>query len=255
MGDWPVFFTGFLELYNNADTTVYLDGIIVGTTLPISNDYTNFPCAAYQSLTIDPDALWARRMDRFPGAGRDHPLAPGHTTVIATDAIDHSVIVPGALDLRGANWDFTGPTDVNNPSVPGMLDIGLTPMVLGHGTFYGGQFTSVVFLALPLDVSALPRQRDPFSGGEYARVPRQSVIEVVALRSPYQSAFSPCPEVVHANFDRQPAYLIGLGDADFPFSAQRKVAITRADGRKLLQHTRTAAADFFRGHRTPGSIP
>jgi hypothetical protein len=251
-GDYP--FTGFLELYNNGDTTVYLDGMIVGETLPLSYDFPKFPCAAYETLTNDPDALWARRLDRFPGQGRDYPLGPDATTVIATDAIDHRSFVSGALDLRDANFDFAGPADVHNPTVPDMIDVGLSPMVLGHGTFYN-VLTSVVFVALPLNVTALPRQRVPVDGSEWAAVPRAAVLDVVALRSPFEAGYPRCPTVIHRNFDRLPADLIGLGDQDFAFSANRKVAVTRTGGRKILQHTRTARADFYRGPRTPHIIP
>jgi hypothetical protein len=172
--------------------------------------------------------------------------------VIATDAIDHSAIWPGALDLSHADFEFVGTADADNPSVPNTISIGLGKSPSGHGLILWNGFGVVTFVALPLDVAPLPRQRI-LNGNEYARVPRAKILDVVALLS--TQSFTPCPHLVHNNFDRHPARMMSDDYSDVIASVNRKVAYTRADGRKILQHTRTAATDFLRGPRTPGWLP
>jgi hypothetical protein len=122
----------------------------------------------------------------------------------------------------------------------------------GHGLILSG--TAVVaFVAVPLDVASLPEQKTRVGNHLYLRVPRGKILDVVALLTASPNTF--CPHLVHSNFDRYPARMTSAGTWDPVSSVSRKVAYTRADGRKILQHTRTAASDFFRGTRTPGRLP
>lgn len=123
-------FGGFLELYNNSDTTVYLDGVLVAD--PFSNALHaptegtgGADCVKNATYQNDPAGLWTEFMAAFPGTGRDFPLAPGKTVVVATDAIDHRPFFADMLDLRGANFEFIGSADVDNPAVPNMIERGV----------------------------------------------------------------------------------------------------------------------------------
>jgi len=243
-------FGGYLELANNSDTTVYLDGLVIGMAYSLAQEYRPGQCAASEGTTNDPDGIWTRYFDSLPGTGRTYPLAPGRTAVIATDAIDHSVIWSGGLDLSHADFEFIGDADVDNPSVPNTIDIGLAPYWFGHGLILAG-LSVVAFVALPLDVAALPMT----PGHDYARVPRAKILDVVALLSTFPLAYPLCPHLVHSNFDRHRARLMEGYNVGVTYSVTRRVAYTRADGRKILQHTRTAIADFVRGPRTPGWLP
>lgn len=243
---------GYLELANNSDTTIYLDGLVVGMGYAMEGAYASLSCADAESFSNDPEGIWTRHFDSLPGTGHTYPLAPGETAVIATDAIDHTVMQVGALDLSRADFEFVGLADADNPGVPNTISIGLSPDGSGHGLIMSGNAV-VAFAALPLDVAALPRQRTRTTGNEYARVPRARILDVVALLSTLP--FTPCPHLVHDNFDRHAARLVSGDVWDAPASVGRRVAYTRADGRKILQHTRAAAADFFRGPRSPGWLP
>jgi hypothetical protein len=248
-------FGGFLELVNNSDTTVYLDGLVIGEGFAQAADFVPGRCAQFEGWTNDPDGIWSRYFDSLPGTGHDYPLAPGATAVIATDAIDHSGMVSGGLDLRGANFEFVGTADADNPGVPNTVSIGPTPYWFGHGLFLNELLDEVVFVALPVDVAALPRERTPQDQNEYARVPRDRMLDVIALLSVFQFPEPLCPHLVHRNFDRYRARLMQDDMEEFFHSISRKVAYTRADGRKILQHTRTSNTDLFLGPRTPGQLP
>jgi len=249
---------GFLELANNSDTTVYLDGLVIGLGLAVSDESVWNYCEMFEAWSDDPDGIWTHWFDSLPGTGHTYPLAPGAVAVIATDAIDHSAIVSGGLDLSHADFEFIGESDADNPTVPNSIRLGPEPDRLGHGLILSQTLDAVVFVALPLDTSALPRQMLPRTDRVYFRVPRARIVEAISLLTTYQIPYPLCPRLVNPNFDRYRARLM----VDEPWapgaglhSVQRKVAYIRADGRKILQHTRTTNADFFWGLRSPGQLP
>jgi hypothetical protein len=247
-------FGGFLELHNNADTTVYLDGMLLARGFELAYDYPNFPCSWYTSITDDPDGIWARLIQEFPGTGRDYPVAPGQTIVIATDAIDHRELHWSGIDLRSADFEFTGVPDVDNPAVPNMIDVGLVN--LEHGLRWD-VLASVVVVALPADVAALPHGRPrPESTTDWVRVPREKILDALWIRPNYAGATYPeCLRLVNRNFDRQGAAMRGTDEiAEVNYSLSRRILPFVVNGRRVLQHTRTGNADFIRTVRNPGTL-
>ena len=118
----------------------------------------------------------------------------------------------------------------------------------------------VVFVALPVDTAALPRQVAAGTGQHmYLRVPRASILDVVSLLSTWNFPYPLCPQLVNRNFDRYRARLMYITVGNEPdagrYSVQRKVALTTPGGWKILQHTRTSKEDFFLGPRTPFRLP
>jgi hypothetical protein len=200
--------------------------------------------------------VWALHADSLPGTGRTYPLAPGATAVIALDAIDHSTLRPTGLDLRAADFEFLGEADVDNPTVPNTTPL-LEPNRYfgGHGLLLSHTLEEVVFIALPVDVASLPRQVF-HTGDKYARVPRERILDVISLLIPQDHGYQACPHLVHPDFDRNRARMMHNNYQPGPvFSVSRKVALTRTDGRKILQHTRNTNTDFFVSPRTPGQLP
>jgi len=255
-------FGGYLELANNSDTTVYLDGLVIGEAYSQSSELRSpHTCRESESFSNDPNGVWARLFDSLPGTGHDYPLAPGATAVIATDGIDHSVMSPEGLDLSHADFEFVGTSDADNPTVPNTVSIGFELPFFGHGLYLNKLLEEIVFVALPVDVAALPRQISEPNDRTYGRIPRANILDVIVLQSTYivTSSTTPlCPHLIHNNFDRYRAVLmVSSVGTETPgrYSVQRKVAYTRADGRKILQHTRTSNADFFLGLRTPFQLP
>jgi hypothetical protein len=256
-------FGGYIELYNNADTTIYLDGKIIGRGISWLRDYDSptVSCAAMERWRNDPDGIWTAFLDAFPGSGRDHALAPGHAVVVATDAIDHSQFVAGLPNLSGADFEFHGSNDVDNPAVPNMLDVGLREWgagILGHGLWFV-DLSLVVFITEPLDVGSLPLDNLPVVNPAHVRVPRAAVLDVLSsIATPELEASltylnPPCPQLVNAVFDRQYAGL--LEDVAIK-GVQRRVFTTLPDGRVILLRTKSSATDFVsRRPPTPGQVP
>lgn len=111
------FYDQYVELYNAADTTMYLDGIIL----------------TRQAQTYYPDqdevpyvrAIYAYQFPGTPVTGREYPIEPGQFVVIAADAIDHSVWNAKSVDLSNADWECFNPlgSDYDNPAVPNIVNI------------------------------------------------------------------------------------------------------------------------------------
>ena len=251
-------YDGYLELANNSDTTVYLDGLVIGLGFATADASVWNWCEVYAPVMNDPDGIWTHWFDSLPGTGHTYPLAPGARAVIATDAIDHSAIVAGGLDLSHADFEFVGEMDADNPAVPNSIRLGPEPDRMGHGLILSSVLYAVVFVALPIDTAALPRQVLPNTEDRvYFRVPRARVLETISLLATFEFNAPLCPHLVDRSFDRYRARVMvgNRGTGGPTLSVNRKVALTRPDGRKILQHTRTSNTDFFLGPRTPGQLP
>jgi hypothetical protein len=251
-GDY--FFGQFIELYNNSDTTIYLDGKTLMKGFPGTFDYPMFPCSLYTPFNQDPLGIWGRHIYRFPGTGVNHRLDPGETVTIAVDAIDHSTIVGGGLNLTSADFEFRGSSDVDNPGVPDMISIGSSDggYTLGHGLLLH-ENREVLVLAEWVDPATLPSAQITNIGNPYNRIPAALILDVITLRREFQESYPQCAEsAVHPQFDAQDAKLLTRYDAN---SAQRRVLFVDSLGRKVLQRTGTSSVDIIAGSPTPGSIP
>lgn len=256
IGNYP--FGGFLELYNNADTTIYLDGMIIGEGWESSLGTPIFPCAMSGPWRDDPQGIWARFFSLMPGSGRQYPLLPGRVSVIATDAIDHRSLIPGGLDLRGADFEFEGLLDADNPAVPNVKDIGRVSYPSGHGSMFG-HAVAVPFVSLPVDISSL-LVAFPFGTGSnssYARFPADRILDAVSIGRKYLEGFPDCPPLVNSRFDREASRARGTRNEieEYSFSISRRVTPVLSSGRRVLQHSRSGNADFVRTPRTPGALP
>ena len=248
------FYSGYLRLYNNADTTAYLDGMIVGTGFAAQFGYPSFGCELDRPYSEDPAGIWSLHFVQLPGTGTQYPLPPGHTAVLVTDAIDHRPLFPSGLDLRGAAFEYYGASDVDNPAVPNAPEVG-EPTPGGHGLTWLA-LANVVFLALPLDPTALHRETvGPNQDLRWARIPTEKLIEVMAIKTTYRSGYPECDRIVLPNLDREPVKLLG-SDPNDDFRAYRRLEVPfTIGGQAVLQHTRWSALDFRITPRTPFARP
>jgi hypothetical protein len=256
------YFGTYLEIYNNSDTTIYLDGKIVGEGPPYTRDATRavsgISCADGAPFQLDPDGLWSRWFEQIPGSGRQYPLAPGQAVVLATDAIDHRTVHRDLQDLSGARFESKGTTDPDNPGVPNLRSIGpAAPYTLwGHGMIYGID-GEILFVSDAVDVISLPRSSVPGFSVQFARIPRASVLDVLTTgRIPDLEAVATlplCPQLINPAFDLQAGL---LWDYRSFLSVARKVFTTLPDGRVILLRTRSTANDFVDNVApSPGRVP
>lgn len=150
----------FTEIYNNSDSTIYLDSVIVADA---SYGYT------------EEDVIHSVHAYMFPGSGKDHPLAPGEMIIIAQDAINHSAINPNSIDLTGAQFEYyvSGTGDVDNKDVPNMIQ-------LHHK--YGNDFLYSVMN----DAICILKTRDPYARGyddfDCILLPKADILDGVEYR-------------------------------------------------------------------------
>ncbi len=250
-------FGGFLELYNNSDTTLFLDGMVVARGLDHELDYPLYPCGGeYHTFSADARGIWTLGYQVFPGAGHDYPILPGHDIVIATDAIDHRPFYPGAMDLSHADFEFVGAADPDNPAVPNMVNTGYDRDLQGHGLFWQ-DLGAIAVVAMPLDTAALTTAVYPgTSTFAFPRIPGDKVLDVVAMRAVRDYGYALCPSILNPQFDREP--FVGRGAdvvAEFLYSVSRRAADLPNGGRPILRDTRSSDADLVRTIRTPGVVP
>ncbi len=242
----------YFEIYNNSDTTIYLDGKVMGQGFPDVYDFAPVrPCAAQASMRLDPQGIWTYQFERFPGSGRDYPLPPGAVAVVATDAIDHRPFAPTAPDLRGADFESIGTADVDNPAVPNMIREGVVELPRGYS-----QLAGVVFLADVVDVEALPVRQD-VAGRSFQSVPADRILDVTSYLLDYEeNPYPVCPQVVAPRFDRRwfPMPLPDDGTGYSNQSHHRIPLLTLPDGRTVLQDTNDSRTDFRVGDYSPGTV-
>jgi len=253
-------YSEYLELANNADQTIYLDGMLVGmgyTWWEDGSRWGHHACVDTETMRHDSAGVWSPMMWQIPGTGMEHPLAPGAAAVLAVAAADHTGIHPSTLDLSGAEFEFGLPGVADNPAAANLEWLG--PHAPGEvaGTSLG-LVDALWFIAAPAEVATFPKAFDPGFVDrkiEYWRVPRELLLDVAyiwwddtggVLWDPV-----PCHDPVHPDFDRLPGGFVR--EFDLYHSAQRRSVVV--DGRRRLLDTQTSAVDFTMAERTPGWLP
>lgn len=252
----------YIEVYNNSDTTIYLDGKILAGGLwfvwesELSQSSLD-NCTEFESWRMDPDGVWSEKHLRFPGTGREYPLAPHEARVVASQGIDHSEVHPGLNlpDLSVADFEVVGAgQDVDNPAVPNMEHAGFRPSVdaLGRG-LVDTYFTA--FIADNVDLESLPADELPLRDPDYRRFPAATILDLITVyRDPATLDWDTqvCDHLVSPLFDRQAA---PISDGLAGNSIHRRVLGTTRAGYPILQRTKTSAVDLVRGPRSPGRVP
>ncbi|UCG86677.1 MAG: hypothetical protein JSW71_22730, partial [Gemmatimonadota bacterium] len=263
LGTASGFPTMYLEIYNNSDSTWYLDGMILGHTYYVFAETVGLPCSASQEVRDDANALHARELLEFPGDGTDYPIGQGETRVVAMVAIDHTAAWPSGSDLSGADFEVGQSGVGDNPAVPNMIDVG--PASYTYGGFGPPPYltTHVTFLARPLDVASLPVVSRNSRGLGHLGIPKDSLLDVVAVETLWPDedlVHAPCIPMLHPDFNR---YQGGFKDISFgsdevweaTYSLQRRVLRYGEGGRAILSNTHTTAADMTWKLLTPGTLP
>jgi hypothetical protein len=118
----------FVEIYNNSDSVIYLDGLCMAVIDPI-NSVTVSPWKDDHGNLLDrlPNVFqtWM-----WPGTGNDYPLEPRTSTVVALDAMDHQSDTAGnpssPVNLSNAQWETycaASTSDVDFPSAANLMQI------------------------------------------------------------------------------------------------------------------------------------
>ena len=127
----------YMEIVNNSDEVQYLDQVIIGAMLSLS---TPNPWVGTDGKQLDKYPLYGI-VAAFPGTGKEYPLQPGKSVVIANDAKDWSS--DGAVNLANADWECYVPdagqadADYDAPNLEIVYNLE-NQRRLGVGFFGGG---------------------------------------------------------------------------------------------------------------------
>ncbi len=154
------FYDQFTELYNNTDSILYVDGLILAN--------------AYRNFMSDTKFIHASTVWQFPGSGKEYPIMPGEFIVVAQDGIDHRLSHPKSIDLRTADFEYynerTDGRDLDNPEVKNMIKI---KMGTQFDWNYGVGSDAIILARVP-DINTLGQD-----GDGYLLIPVETVLDGV----------------------------------------------------------------------------
>jgi len=268
----------FIEIYNNSDSVLYADSLYIAEALGIQNfTSTNIyrqPNSQYDwsksqgmpsNIDANNDYIYARTLLMIPGSGRQYPVQPGSSIILAQTAINHKSPFTGAdgktisvrdpsltIDLSGADFEaYYAPflprplaSDIDNPSVPNVdvLSYNGTDLVLETS----GRMGYVIFKNKgTVDVKNFPRYPFPTvappsaNTDRYYQVPVSYIIDGVECQTNVANS-------------RVPKKLVTSLDALYTsvpngiYSSQSVIRKTESiiNGRRILKDTNNSAEDF-----------
>ncbi len=243
------FYDGFIEIYNNSTETLYADGLLFGNTKAASTSSTGFYGFITQGST---DAHLAFVL-KIPGTGKDHPVEPGKSIVIAIDGINHKTdpngnanspvnLGPGIADFEVYYTANPNTPDTDNPEVPNI------EIVYAYSTtlfdYVPGVFGSGLVIFKHDNPASLERSTEPNSTAstQYVKVPKEYIID--GLDAAANSTITADRKRLPTNID---AGMNTVGGTYTGTSLKRKVK-QEINGRKVLLDTNNSSNDFQVGN-------
>ena len=227
----------YIEIFNNSDEVVYIDGKYLGLAESVSP-------AAYPA-SENPDSIYMRQICRFPGAGTEHPIQPGGSIVVAAkSARNHQESALNTVDLSHADFEVKVMEGSGNPDVPMLPIISNSTKIQTLNLISGGP-NAVVLFETDEDVLSWPEvyQRGKTSGEMFRRIHKSVVIDgVECLKKPAQT--DPDVNTKRLQQDIDAGYItITAINGNNHESVDRKVS-RYENGRYYLTDTNNSSADF-----------
>lgn len=247
----------YYEIVNNSDEVQYLDQVILGsmTLLSAPNPWKNeagqlmdkYPCNGY--------------VVAFPGTGKEHPIQPGESVVIANDATNHKAAgYENRPDMTRANWEvyranatmFTD-TDYDAPNMDIVYCNATTMKGFALGMFGQGLIMAKLPEGVtPADFAAqaenLMTEPNSTKTTKYLMIPSKYMLDAVEIFDQTSSAqYHTLLTKDDAGFTTTPAWSA---------KSVRRKAIEIKNGRVYYQDTNDSSKDFLKEQPlTPGSHP
>jgi hypothetical protein len=234
----------FHEIYNNSTDTIFVDSLCIADVYGPAGQIN--PGTRPTEFQNDPNNVYVNSIWMIPGTGRQRPLAPGQSIIIAQDGINHRADTAFAgvenrtVDLSRADWETFNERpdnrDADSPTVPNLVRVYFTGgfdwlvPVFGPGI--------VIFKAYPNMLA--DSVRVPGSSPAFApriRIANSRIIDAFeALQNPQSGNFKRIPAALDAGF-------VSTSDTYSSKSARRKLA-RRVGTRVILQDTNNSGNDF-----------
>lgn len=221
----------FIDVRNDSDGVIYLDGLLVGDAFGAAGEIN--PGQPTSPFRDDPDFVYLSNVFRIPGSGTDHPLLPGETVTLAHDGTNHQP--DSVLDLSGADFEAfieSSGKDDDWPTVPNLEVVHFT----GGFDWLMPVFGPAVVIARVDDPATLERVPEPgFPDYELVALPIEAVVDgVECLMDGDSEDYKRLPPGVDATF-------VYVSDTYTGESVRRRVG---SDEVPTLVDTGSSAADF-----------
>lgn len=275
----------FVEIYNNSNEVIYMDSLYVGNTLANNGKLSagalpwDWSKAVGMPANIGnptKDYIYARYLFMIPGTGKQYPLNPGESMVLATTAINHaqpytgntgeqvSVIDPSlTVDLSQAAFEtylvdydraqaedptkFTPfKTDLDNPAVPNLkvLFAGSS----NEWTFDATGREDFFIFKTNEDVSKWKAYPNPevMPGNVtpktklYPQIPIKYVLDAMEIIPPVPA--NKIPKRLQDALDAAGTFVTG---GQYSSQSLVRKTLKTVNGRRILQDTNNSASDFF----------
>lgn len=227
----------FVEIFNNSDEVVYIDGKYLALTESKS------PPAFLPA--DDPNYIYTRQIVRFPGQGTDYPVLPGKSIVIAArSARDHRVNASKSVDLSDADFEVKDTDGMGNPAVKALTMYSSSTSLRNLNLISGGP-NAIFLFETEENVLDWPEFYTPGSstGERFRQVPVSTVIDgVETLRNSAGTGPNPSLKRLHNHIDAGFSFISALSGY-VNESIERKVSRIE-DGRIILQDTNNSTVDF-----------
>ncbi|RCR65569.1 DUF4876 domain-containing protein [Larkinella punicea] len=231
----------FVEIYNNSDQVIYLDGLCIADVHGVSGQIN--PNSAPTDFKTDAAHVYLSSVWRIPGTGQQHPLEPGKSIIIAQDGINHKTDPAGnpssPVNLANAEWETYNERpdnrDTDSPAVPNLERLYFTGgfdwlvPVFGPGLviFRTPDFSKLEKAVIPSSPTLEPRIKLPVA---------QVIDTFEALQDGNSGGFKRIPVAQDAGF----VFASGTYTSE---SFRRKTATT-LNGRRILQDLNNSGSDF-----------
>lgn len=274
-GKMPYMRDNFYEIYNNSDVTLYLDNCVFGF---LEGNQGKVPSAWMENGELMKEyPLGYYTVAWISQTGKDYPVEPGKSVVIASQALNHTAEtetmynpdVAGAMvspvDLSHADYevcliDYKPAVALDNPDVPNMT------VIFHNGTqnYFNLPYTgnAIILAKLPDGVDPIAFATDEANlkskpdgtapSSKYLMIPQEYVLDGLNI---VNNADKANQRVVRLRAEVDAGILF----MQAPYkgkSARRKVESITPDGRVIFKDTNNSLEDFlFDQVPTPGIIP
>lgn len=238
----------YFKIHNNSDDILYADGLLI-----IQSEFMTVEKQDYRPNIMATDFA-AGSIIMLPGSGKEYPIKPGESIIIAEDAINHKEYNPNSIDLRNANFEIYDEEmdDVDNPSVKNTISI------FSSMTMHNRGFTSYAIARLPEGMTVnqyiseynysyeydfvYDGQTFPMSNDAY-RVPNDWIIDAVNLSAKIGFQWI----VTAPSLDIGWTYCSSneSDSARYGKSVRRKILSVSINGSQILVDTNNSTIDFI----------
>ncbi len=245
----------YMKLYNNTDHVIYADGIaFFETTFMSVQKFEYSPDIKESAVAVD--AVYV-----VPGSGKDYPVEPGKSLLIADNGMNHKELNENSIDLSHADFEWYDEsmnpafTDIDNPEVKNLdkwycisntmfsmhnrgyksYGIARIPQDYDMDRYLSEKAYSYTYkLSVPAGVFEIP--------GDCYMMPNEWVVDMVNLSVEQLFVWtvtSPKLDMGWTNCGK-----IDMDPDRYFHSVRRKYLATADDGRIILKDTNNSTADF-----------